>query len=74
MKTAANEGILRFWAGFPTYVFRIAPHVMIVLLFFILMYNFLDFGNFRIFKEEIQVKLIRSIDTLFIKTFNFQYI
>ena len=30
MKTARNEGILGFWAGLPTYVFRIAPHVMIV--------------------------------------------
>lgn len=31
-KTAAREGVLGFWAGFPTYVVRIAPHVMIVSL------------------------------------------
>ena len=30
MKTASREGITGFWAGFPTYVVRIAPHVMIV--------------------------------------------
>ena len=30
VKTAQKEGIQRFWAGFPTYVVRIAPHVMIV--------------------------------------------
>jgi solute carrier family 25 oxoglutarate transporter 11 len=30
MKTAAREGITGFWAGLPTYVVRIAPHVMIV--------------------------------------------
>lgn len=29
-KTARNESILGFWAGLPTYIFRIAPHVMIV--------------------------------------------
>jgi len=32
MKTAKNEGILGFWAGLPTYVVRIAPHVMITLV------------------------------------------
>lgn len=30
MKTATNESILGFWAGLPTYIVRIAPHVMIV--------------------------------------------
>lgn len=30
MQTAGREGISGFWAGLPTYVFRIAPHVMIV--------------------------------------------
>jgi solute carrier family 25 (mitochondrial oxoglutarate transporter), member 11 len=30
MKTAAREGITGFWAGLPTYIVRIAPHVMIV--------------------------------------------
>lgn len=30
MKTAANEGIAGFWAGLPTFVVRITPHVMIV--------------------------------------------
>jgi len=29
-KTARNESISGFWAGLPTYIFRIAPHVMIV--------------------------------------------
>lgn len=29
-KTATKEGVLGFWAGFPTYIVRIAPHVMIV--------------------------------------------
>lgn len=29
-KTAKNESILGFWAGLPTYIVRIAPHVMIV--------------------------------------------
>ncbi len=31
MKTASREGITGFWAGLPTYVVRIAPHVMIVI-------------------------------------------
>lgn len=30
VKTAKNESILGFWAGLPTYIVRIAPHVMIV--------------------------------------------
>ena len=30
MKSAKNEGIAKFWAGLPNYIFRIAPHVMIV--------------------------------------------
>lgn len=32
-KTALNESIFGFWAGLPTYVVRIAPHVMIVRLY-----------------------------------------
>lgn len=32
MKTAANEGITGFWAGLPTYYFRVGPHAMITLL------------------------------------------
>ena len=32
MKSVANEGVLMLWAGFPTYVFRIAPHVMITFI------------------------------------------
>jgi len=32
LKTAKNEGITGFWAGLPTYIFRIAPHVMITLV------------------------------------------
>ena len=30
VKTATNESIIGFWAGLPTYIARIAPHVMIV--------------------------------------------
>lgn len=30
LKTAGKEGITGFWTGLPTYVVRIAPHVMIV--------------------------------------------
>jgi solute carrier family 25 oxoglutarate transporter 11 len=29
-KTAAKEGVKSLWAGLPTFIFRIAPHVMIV--------------------------------------------
>jgi len=32
VKTAANEGITGFWAGLPTYYFRVGPHAMITLL------------------------------------------
>jgi len=32
MKQVKMGGILRLWAGFPTYYFRIAPHAMITLL------------------------------------------
>ena len=32
MKTFKNEGLAGFWAGFPTFVVRITPHVMIVRL------------------------------------------
>lgn len=31
-KTVANEGILAFWAGLPTYYFRVGPHSIITLL------------------------------------------
>lgn len=31
-KTAAKEGITGFWAGLPTYYFRVGPHSIIVLL------------------------------------------
>ena len=30
IQTAQNDSILGFWAGLPTYIVRIAPHVMIV--------------------------------------------
>jgi len=30
IKTATNESIIGFWAGLPTYIVRICPHVMIV--------------------------------------------
>mmetsp|Transcript_12786 Transcript_12786/g.9269 ORF Transcript_12786/g.9269 Transcript_12786/m.9269 type:complete len:288 (-) Transcript_12786:33-896(-) len=32
MKTAANEGITGFWAGLPTYYFRVGPHAIITLM------------------------------------------
>lgn len=32
MKTAAKEGITGFWAGLPTYYFRVGPHAIITLL------------------------------------------
>lgn len=32
MKQVQKGGILRLWAGFPTYYFRIAPHAMITLI------------------------------------------
>jgi len=32
MVSAKNEGIAGLWVGFPTYYFRIAPHVMITLI------------------------------------------
>jgi len=30
MKTVGNEGVTGLWVGLPTYIVRIAPHVMIV--------------------------------------------
>ena len=35
IKTASSQGILAFWAGLPTYIVRIVPHVMIVSFNFI---------------------------------------
>lgn len=32
MKTASREGITGFWAGLPTYYFRVGPHSIITLL------------------------------------------
>jgi solute carrier family 25 oxoglutarate transporter 11 len=32
MKTASREGITGFWAGLPTYYFRVGPHAIITLL------------------------------------------
>ena len=32
LKTAANEGIRGFWAGLPTYYFRVGPHTIITLI------------------------------------------
>lgn len=31
-KTIANEGMTKLWVGFPTFYFRIAPHVCITLI------------------------------------------
>lgn len=31
-KTAAREGVTGFWAGLPTYYFRVGPHSIITLL------------------------------------------
>jgi solute carrier family 25 (mitochondrial oxoglutarate transporter), member 11 len=33
VQTLAQEGPLRFYTGFPTYVVRIGPHVAITLVF-----------------------------------------
>lgn len=52
MTSAKNEGIAGLWVGFPTYYFRIAPHVMIVnnyiyiILYFIFIL-YLDFDFVR---------------------------
>jgi len=32
MKSIAREGVTGFWAGLPTYYFRVGPHAIIVLL------------------------------------------
>jgi solute carrier family 25 oxoglutarate transporter 11 len=31
-KTVKNEGVTKLWVGFPTFYFRIAPHVCITLV------------------------------------------
>jgi solute carrier family 25 oxoglutarate transporter 11 len=31
-KSLAREGVTGFWAGLPTYYFRVGPHTVIVLL------------------------------------------
>jgi len=31
-KSFAKEGVTGFWAGLPTYYFRVGPHAIIVLL------------------------------------------
>ncbi len=31
-KTVSNEGFSKLWVGFPTFYFRIAPHVCITLI------------------------------------------
>lgn len=31
-KSAKNEGVAKLWVGFPTYYFRVAPHVMLTWL------------------------------------------
>jgi solute carrier family 25 oxoglutarate transporter 11 len=46
MKVAAREGPLAFYAGFPTYYARIAPHAMLVLL----MVEVMDSSINRLFK------------------------
>jgi len=32
-KTISNEGFFHLWVGFPTFYFRIAPHVLLTWLF-----------------------------------------
>ncbi len=32
LKTAAREGVTGFWAGLPTYYFRVGPHSIVTLL------------------------------------------
>lgn len=54
IKTATREGILGFWAGLPTYVVRIAPHVMIVRSLFV--HSTLDSCCIRVFEEAHEMK------------------
>ena len=58
LKTAKNEGIPRFWAGLPTFVVRITPHVMIVNNFGFIC---LDTCGFRVFEEDFQMKKVREM-------------
>jgi F0F1-type ATP synthase epsilon subunit len=55
-KTFAREGITGFWAGLPTYVVRIAPHVMIVKFNDELNIIFIDFGCLRVHEKDLQVR------------------
>jgi len=32
VKTVANEGVRGFWAGLPTYYFRVGPHAIVTLM------------------------------------------
>jgi len=32
MKTATREGVKGFWAGLPTYYFRVGPHSIVTLM------------------------------------------
>ena len=32
IQTVANEGVLKLWVGLPTFIMRIAPHVIITLI------------------------------------------
>jgi solute carrier family 25 oxoglutarate transporter 11 len=45
MKSLAREGITGFWAGLPTYYFRVGPHSIIVLMTSEVYKKFLGVGN-----------------------------
>ena len=64
MKSVSREGVLGLWAGLPTYVVRIAPHVMIVSYNSQFQINLIDIGCFRVLKEDFQVRLTFKILTL----------
>lgn len=44
-KSLAREGITGFWAGLPTYYFRVGPHAAIVLLTSEVYRNLLGIGK-----------------------------
>lgn len=41
-KTVSQEGVTKLWVGFPTFYFRIAPHVLFTWLFMGMFNNMFD--------------------------------
>ena len=75
LKTAKNESIAGFWAGLPTYIVRIAPHVMIVSDFIVsvhvLTLYYLDIDCIRALEEVIKVRRLNNEVCL---TINYYYV